>query len=927
MARTLIEQTTPIGSRSRLPLGEPSQLSKTEFLPVDRAGFDWVEVADRVYDSLRSYRRDHCAIFIDSDSSDNFLRLSGLRATYLDPDESWHWTGAQARPKLKPILIGDYENWFRWYMKWQRFNAFHVVVLIRPMQQIIDSDKRGYFDGFLTRLLSRPSVYRVMVVEEERFRPVVESWLGAQDRPAEVPELKEELGRTYVRQALAGLLYGTHLSTRQFSTAVTGTLFAKLNPDWETVVSDIKQKPALVDRMSRWIFTAGYHTKEMVETLETPEARESLENPEQELSPLFRMRKERGPSELSQEWLEGLAQSLLDLQGWFTVAGLYDYIQAQTQRVIQTSETFPKIFNDHYDHEAPSDAHVFLPSRPILRGIAERLAREGKLQKATWFREVGRPSAVYHLPSRLPFDSENRCGQCAFYVPLRRQCRIWWLLNRAYGYRHPRWNRDGERPLSAFEVYKMKNSWRIGPRSSACSRFVDKKKDYARKEFPEKCDTCCEPLPLPALPPKGHMVVCRNCRTRYFSMRRGKIKVLTNYEHLFKLVYQHLAGVDPYSDIKRLVEDSQSSAPTIVEQAIYDEHRRSLSEDPDSAPKTVMLFPGDRMIAREGRLFIFKKRSVESIPLAGSTLVDQGSVVSDEKKVVLESAGLTVTSPPGLTGLYRQSQQVRRYDIAPAVKEIATSNPEFLRKMSVAMIQSAIHATELITSQTKIPEAEVQDSITKQRMWLRRIEGVRPSKFLICEAMVMKEYWKCYYFPLKGALQRSGPRKKARFVREFVTDPVGRARGYTAVDAAINYLHQRRLLKARSINVQLSLDYNPGEGFLHRKKWNPDGLGLILDLIDPFKFADREKLLRAILDVSLNWRDFYGATDRHGARFYYPKPEALGVLEKVGEAADAMSVSYGGVQVALIEAYRNTVSTLIQNLQAGTPLSFTPFVY
>lgn len=191
----------------------------------------------------------------------------------------------------------------------------------------------------------------------------------------------------------------------------------------------------------------------------------------------------------------------------------------------------------------------------------------------------------------------------------------------------------------------------------------------------------------------------------------------------------------------------------------------------------------------------------------------------------------------------------------------------------------------------------------------------------------MREYWECYYLPIRAEFQRSGPRKKARFVREFVNDPMGRARGYTAVDAAINYLHQRRLSKARLMNVQLGLDYNPGEGFLHRKRWNPEGLGLVLDLIDPFKFADREKLLGTIIDFSLNWRDFYSATDRHGARFYYPKSVAVGVLEGAGEAADGMLVSYGRSQVKLVEAYRDMVSSLIQNLQAGTLTSFKPFVY
>jgi hypothetical protein len=227
-------------------------------------------------------------------------------------------------------------------MKWQRFNAFHVIVLVRPVQRMIDSDKRGYLDGLLTRLLSGPSVHRVIVVEEERFQPAIKSWLGAQGRLEEIPEFRGKVGRTHVRQAIASLLYGTHLSTKQFSSAAASTIFSKLNPDWESEVMDIKRRPSLVDRMSRWVFTAGSYAKEMVESLQTPEARESLENPEQELPPLFRMAKDRGPSELSREWLEGLTQSLLDFQGWFTVAGLYDYVQAQTQKVGSNQRDLPQ---------------------------------------------------------------------------------------------------------------------------------------------------------------------------------------------------------------------------------------------------------------------------------------------------------------------------------------------------------------------------------------------------------------------------------------------------------------------------------------------------------------------------------------------------------------------------------------------------------
>jgi hypothetical protein len=50
-------------------------------------------------------------------------------------------------------------------------------------------------------------------------------------------------------------------------------------------------------------------------------------------------------------------------------------------------------------------------------------------------------------------------------------------------------------------------------------------------------------------------------------------------------------------------------------------------------------------------------------------------------------------------------------------------------------------------------------------------------------------------------------------------------------------------------------------------------------------------------------------------------------LEALSEAADKTSVSHQGAQVTLVEAYKDTISALIQNLQAGTPLTFTPFVY
>jgi hypothetical protein len=109
-----------------------------------------------------------------------------------------------------------------------------------------------------------------------------------------------------------------------------------------------------------------------------------------------------------------------------------------------------------------------------------------------------------------------------------------------------------------------------------------------------------------------------------------------------------------------------------------------------------------------------------------------------------------------------------------------------------------MHATERVVALAGFTKSVTEGPQMRQAILLRRLERVPVSRLLVYEAMTMKEYWGCYYLALASRFQRFGPRKKARFVREFVSDPEGRARGCTAVDAAINYVHQKRLFKARS---------------------------------------------------------------------------------------------------------------------------------
>ncbi len=85
-------------------------------------------------------------------------------------------------------------------------------------------------------------------------------------------------------------------------------------------------------------------------------------------------------------------------------------------------------------------------------------------------------------------------------------------------------------------------------------------------------------------------------------------------------------------------------------------------------------------------------------------------------------------------------------------------------------------------------------------------------------------------------------------------------------------------------------------------------------------------LLKSFLDFSVNWRDFYTATDRKGVKFYYPKPEIIPQLEIIGSNADRMRVNYEGTAMSLVEAYNKTITSLVERLENDST-TFEPFSY
>jgi len=218
------------------------------------------------------------------------------------------------------------------------------------------------------------------------------------------------------------------------------------------------------------------------------------------------------------------------------------------------------------------------------------------------------------------------------------------------------------------------------------------------------------------------------------------------------------------------------------------------------------------------------------------------------------------------------------------------------------------------------------EAVAVQEKYLSLIDTASYTKLLVYEALIMREYWRCFGLALRRAQPWFGPRKRSRFVMELVEDPAGRARGYSAVDAAINYLHQRRLRQAERINAEVGF---PGacDGFLHRERYNSRRIGLLLDMIDSFKFADREELLVVALNGKISWTDFMLERDRRGSTFYYPSPSAVSILNQAGSDADEMETSFGGRKVKLQEAYRQFATSLLSSIGTGEGDKLEAFVF
>lgn len=534
------------------------------------------------------------------------------------------------------------------------------------------------------------------------------------------------------------------------------------------------------------------------------------------------------------------------------------------------------------------DLHV---SPASVRRLVEGLTEKGVLVKGVYNRGIGRPINIYYEHGNEPAWLENECGGCAFYIRSLRRCRLWWAANRFGGNLiHGRWDQ-----LSPMAREKLRYGiTRMGPKSTACEHYAPRKRDYPIKIAKERCLGCGEQIELQLV----KRVICTNCGTEYKPVR-DKILVLYNYEHIFRKEYYEIVGEQPPSSALVSSDDNVTTQEKDV----------------------IILYPDEQVALSESGIRVVK-RGLESFQRYDQIyhIVDYGALTTIQGDL-LRKKGIHVAQ--------RILQAVRNRN--PVRSEITTNlkklrdDDKFTRILEESLILSVIIASkrnlELLGTRLWSEPIDMQ-LIEHTRM--KQLETLSLDTFLGFEARVNYQYWRVFKSRLKMVGLEFQSRVRDRFVRELVWNARGRARGYSPVNSAINYLHQRRLARCGRINSNLGL--TESEGFLHVAA-RRQGIGLLLDLSEPFKLADREKLLEVCLQGRITREDFISMVGRQRTRFYYPSSDAIEKLEKVGGDADQLTVSYNGKAIALEAAYVEYASSINETLTTLNVERFSPFIF
>jgi hypothetical protein len=537
------------------------------------------------------------------------------------------------------------------------------------------------------------------------------------------------------------------------------------------------------------------------------------------------------------------------------------------------------------------------------RRFLKKLVAEGTLVESVYRTGVGRPRLVYMRRNSTSTADifDNTCGECVFYSRVSRRCRLWSALSRFNG-QDVYARQEG---LSAVARDKLHNSnKRVGPTATACEIFTPKKKDYPLVKARDKCVSCGQEIDSPV----AKTVRCPKCLTVYKPLAT-KILVLYDYEQVFRDRYSKLAGVPPPRQALALTEQ---------------EYHQGKTESRD----VIILYPNEKVRVADDGIHVERRGGQRTFePYERMYHVVDYGALTDKALSSLNAKGISIVQRHLQEGTERRTS-FPLYPSPAFVEKLRwlEQNSLLRRRLLGSMMLSTMVATKRIASRGG---SMMQVLVNRQLLEYSRMMAdaeLTVSRALAYEARVSGLYWSAYKTMLGVSGLQFQSRVRDRFVREIVQSIRARARGYSPANAAINYLHQRRLLLCRMAIARAGIGWIGCEGVLHVAKREPS-IGLLLDLGDSFRLADRESFLNASLRLEVSREDFVARLGRQRVWFYHPTQEMIGKLDGLGSEADQFRVNYQGNDMTLTGAYEEFVASFVEAIESSDLSRFHPFVF
>jgi hypothetical protein len=565
-----------------------------------------------------------------------------------------------------------------------------------------------------------------------------------------------------------------------------------------------------------------------------------------------------------------------------------------------------RIFRDYFDAEA------LVEEKPSAKQPKNDKARE-QLRLIRHYTRLIHYQNGWHRPRLLlvrgvlqegelvlPLQFTETCADCTYLDREAGLCGLWHWVAR-------------ERPDLA------DRDARVSPRLHGCRHFTPKT-DFSVKQLatttlisgtalsPDLRWICartgCSGL-LDCPPKVGVIARCSVCGTEYRKLPRGPLRVHMGFLDVLRNDVRSILGYVPG-------ELARDLPPP----------RLSLFLGPDDRITELTDHTLTVSYARGRRSEAYELATVEHISLVSDS-ADSAAV----KQLRAHGCRLTVRRQPRV--LSNPSPGV-----AQALRRGQAAQNLFLRHC-VAQYLSILHVTATLPFSGEVDYEQTSRALWRQLDRLQ-LHGERlpphpdsRTRLRICEAQMMKELTALLR---SRVAQESLPevdtigRRRGRRVTHWSRYPLGVARGWTPLDAALNSAGRllRHHLRAQSAN--LGLGWNTYPLFLHEPRDHP-GLGVHLDLEEAPRLQLHALVALAFCNGQLTADDFNADYTSSRLPFYTPTLEGHRKLRAIVEHLLQLPVYYGGEVVALATAHRRHVHHLIEVLTEARYDQYQPLVW